>query len=197
MDKIVEDCVRVYPLLPFIKMKAAGKGVVEEESDKAKTNPAAFQSSLGYSAGACVGLNFAKIEAKVVLSMILRRFAFTLSPAYIHSPVQEGFAVTPKHGIRVILHKLGEEGSQMSRIVKTVGVVAAVGVAAWGVYKLVGGFVAEEPDQAGKKKMMKNPGRPWELIDANEFRNDPAARKAKFDRTHKLKKAEKCAKGGL
>ncbi|XP_031101397.1 uncharacterized protein LOC116005275 isoform X2 [Ipomoea triloba] len=60
----------------------------------------------------------------------------------------------------------------------TVGAVATVGVAAWGVYMLVGG---------PGKKMMKNPGRPWELIDAVEFRNNPIFRKAMFDRTHLLK----------
>nr|GMD14987.1 cytochrome P450 CYP749A22-like [Ipomoea batatas]GMD14993.1 cytochrome P450 CYP749A22-like [Ipomoea batatas] len=150
VDEIIEDCQRQYPLLPFTK------GTAQEQS-------VPFKPSC-YSAGTHLGLNFAKIEAKVVLSMILRRFAFTLSPSYIHSPVQ-GFTVTPQHGIRVILHKLEQEGSQMTRIVKTVGVIATVGVAAWGV--------------------------PWELIDANEFRNNPVARKDKFDRTHKLKKAGK------
>nr|GMD18073.1 cytochrome P450 CYP749A22-like [Ipomoea batatas] len=61
----------------------------------------------------------------------------------------------------------------------TVGAVATVGVAAWGVYMLVG--------SPGKKMMMKNPGRPWELIDAVEFRNNPIFRKAIFDRTHLFK----------
>nr|GME01361.1 cytochrome P450 CYP749A22-like [Ipomoea batatas]GME01391.1 cytochrome P450 CYP749A22-like [Ipomoea batatas] len=127
--------------------------------------------------------------------------------------------------------------------VKTVGVVATVGVATWAVYMLVGGlakivlFAAcgvyklvvglvkivcfapwrvfklivglvkkvclapwrvfklhAGPGKKITKKMMKNPGRPWERIDANEFRNNPVARKAKFDRTHKLNKAGKCSK---
>nr|GMD14991.1 cytochrome P450 CYP749A22-like [Ipomoea batatas]GMD20770.1 cytochrome P450 CYP749A22-like [Ipomoea batatas] len=145
VDEIIEDCQRQYPLLPFTK------GTEQEQS-------VPFKSPC-YSAGTHLGLNFAKIEAKVVLSMILKRFTFTLSPSYIHSPVQ-GFTVTPKHGIRVILHKLEQEDSQMTRIVKTVGVIATI-------------------------------GRPWEKIPKNEFRNDPVARKAIFDRTHKLKKAGK------
>nr|GMD13252.1 cytochrome P450 CYP749A22-like [Ipomoea batatas] len=115
VDEIIEDCQRQYPLLPFTK------GTKQVES-------VPFKSSSCYSAGTHLGLNFAKIEAKVVLSMILRRFASTLSPSYIHSPVQ-GFTVTPKHGIRVILHKLEQEGSQITRIVKTVGVIATIGVA--------------------------------------------------------------------
>ncbi|XP_031099323.1 cytochrome P450 CYP749A22-like [Ipomoea triloba] len=182
VDEIIEDCQRQYPLLPFTK------GTAQEES-------VPFKSPC-YSAGTHLGLNFAKIEAKVVLSMILKRFAFTLSPSYIHSPVQ-GFTVTPKHGIRVILQKLEQEDSQMTRIVKTVGVIATIGVAAWGVYKVVGGLGLEEEMDQGKKKTMKNPGRPWENIPKNEFRNDPVARKAIFDRTHKLKKAGKCVKGML
>nr|GMD16566.1 cytochrome P450 CYP749A22-like [Ipomoea batatas] len=176
VDEIIEDCQRQYPLQPFTKATA------QEESVPFK--------SPSYSAGTHLGLNFAKIEAKVVLSMILKHFTFTLSPSYIHSPVQ-GFTVTPKHGIRVILHKLEQEDSQMTRIVKTVGVIATIGVAAWGVYKVVGGLGVEEELDQGKKKTMKNPGRPWEKIPKNEFRNDPVARKAIFDRTHKLKKAGK------
>ncbi|XP_019163538.1 PREDICTED: uncharacterized protein LOC109159883 [Ipomoea nil] len=62
--------------------------------------------------------------------------------------------------------------------VKTVGAVATVGIAAWGAYMLHGG---------SGKKMMKNPGRPWERIDANKFRYNPIDRKAIFDRTHTLK----------
>ena len=36
----------------------------------------------------CVGSNFATTEAKIALTMILQRYSFTLSPAYIHSPYQ-------------------------------------------------------------------------------------------------------------
>ncbi|PRQ39031.1 putative 11-oxo-beta-amyrin 30-oxidase [Rosa chinensis] len=34
----------------------------------------------------CVGLNFATIEAKIALSMILQRYSFTISPGFVHSP---------------------------------------------------------------------------------------------------------------
>lgn len=69
-----------------------------------KNNPAAF---LPFSLGprTCVGSNFAITEAKITLSMILQRYAFTLSPSYIHSPVQM-FALMPQHGVQVVLHAL-------------------------------------------------------------------------------------------
>nr|AEM42984.1 cytochrome P450 [Siraitia grosvenorii] len=53
----------------------------------------------------CVGMNFALNEAKIVISMILRRYSFTLSPAYSHSPIQL-VTVCPQHGLQVILHPL-------------------------------------------------------------------------------------------
>ncbi|KAK6931100.1 Cytochrome P450, partial [Dillenia turbinata] len=45
-----------------------------------------------------VGLNFATTEAKITLSMILRRYSFTLSPAYVHSPTVV-LTTTRKHGV--------------------------------------------------------------------------------------------------
>ncbi|KAK9934968.1 hypothetical protein M0R45_022087 [Rubus argutus] len=53
----------------------------------------------------CVGLNFATTEAKIALSMILQRYSFALSPAYVHSPSQY-LTIRPQHGVQVILHSL-------------------------------------------------------------------------------------------
>ncbi|XP_061990510.1 cytochrome P450 CYP749A22-like [Rosa rugosa] len=53
----------------------------------------------------CPGLNFATIEAKVVLSMILQNYSFTLSPGYVHSPY-ENLIVRPQHGVQVMLRSL-------------------------------------------------------------------------------------------
>ncbi|KAK7822138.1 cytochrome p450 cyp749a22 [Quercus suber] len=37
--------------------------------------------------------------------MILQRYAFTLSPAYVHSPFQL-LTIRPQHGVQVMLHSL-------------------------------------------------------------------------------------------
>ncbi|KAI3962462.1 hypothetical protein MKW92_053291 [Papaver armeniacum] len=53
----------------------------------------------------CVGSDFALTEIKIALAMILQHYHFTLSPAYIHSPVQR-MTVRPQHGLQILLHTL-------------------------------------------------------------------------------------------
>ncbi|KAF8389901.1 hypothetical protein HHK36_024419 [Tetracentron sinense] len=72
---------------------------------KATNNNIATFMPFGLGPRTCVGLNFVSIEAKLALSMILQRYAFTLSPAYVHMPVQV-LTTRPKHGLQIILHPL-------------------------------------------------------------------------------------------
>uniref|UniRef100_A0A7N0T601 Cytochrome P450 n=1 Tax=Kalanchoe fedtschenkoi TaxID=63787 RepID=A0A7N0T601_KALFE len=53
----------------------------------------------------CVGSSFATAEVKTTLSMILQRFSFSLSPAYVHSPCLQ-VTLRPQHGVQLILHPL-------------------------------------------------------------------------------------------
>ncbi|XP_062111510.1 cytochrome P450 CYP749A22-like [Humulus lupulus] len=73
-------------------------------SKATKDNMAAFLP-FGMGPRTCLGFNFAINEAKIVLAMILQRYSFTLSPAYVHSPVQI-LTTRPQHGIQVILQPL-------------------------------------------------------------------------------------------
>lgn len=68
----------------------------------ATKNTAAAFLPFGFGPRTCVGLNFAIVEAKIALAMILQRYAFTLSPTYVHSPIQT-FMVRPQHGVQIIL----------------------------------------------------------------------------------------------
>lgn len=72
---------------------------------KATNNNSAAFFPFGLGPRTCVGMNFTLIEAKVALSMILRRYTFTLSPAYVHSPLQL-ITVQPQHGIQVMIQSL-------------------------------------------------------------------------------------------
>lgn len=69
-----------------------------------KNNIAAFLP-FGLGPRNCVGSNFAIAEAKIALAMILQHYAFTLSPAYVHSPVQV-LTIRPEHGVQVMLQPI-------------------------------------------------------------------------------------------
>ncbi|XP_026402969.1 cytochrome P450 CYP749A22-like [Papaver somniferum] len=72
---------------------------------KATNNNNAAFLPFGLGPRFCVGSDFALTEIKIALSMILQHYHFTLSPAYIHSPVQR-LTVRPQHGLQILLHTL-------------------------------------------------------------------------------------------
>lgn len=82
------------------KPERFSEGVVKATNN----NPAAY-FPFGMGPRTCVGMNFALIEAKIALSMILRRYSFTLSPAYVHSPYAF-ITLQAQHGIQVVLQPL-------------------------------------------------------------------------------------------
>ncbi|KAL5974885.1 hypothetical protein ACLOJK_031558 [Asimina triloba] len=52
----------------------------------------------------CLGQNFAMVELKMIISMILGRFTFAISPHYRHSPAFR-LSVEPKHGVSLLISR--------------------------------------------------------------------------------------------
>ncbi|KAJ6807786.1 cytochrome P450 709B2-like [Iris pallida] len=71
---------------------------------KAAKHPNAL---LAFSIGprACVGQNFALLEAKMVTALILQRFSFSLSPEYKHKPA-DMLTLQPQSGLPIVLKPL-------------------------------------------------------------------------------------------
>jgi cytokinin trans-hydroxylase len=85
-----------------------GKDVNEFNPDRFATKSfAPGRHFIPFAAGPrnCVGQSFAIMEAKIILTMLISRFSFTISDNYRHAPVIV-LTIKPKHGVQICLKPL-------------------------------------------------------------------------------------------
>lgn len=88
-------------------------------SDAKEFNPERFSQGLvnatggnmcffafGWGPRICIGSNFALLEAKIAVAMILQRFSLELSPSYDHAPTGGRGTLRPQFGAKLILHRI-------------------------------------------------------------------------------------------
>ncbi|XP_040380638.1 cytochrome P450 714D1-like [Oryza brachyantha] len=67
-------------------------------------HPQASFMPFGLGARTCLGQNLALVEVKTLVAVVLARFAFTLSPEYIHSPAFR-LIIEPEFGLRLRIRR--------------------------------------------------------------------------------------------
>lgn len=78
--------------------------------ERAASRPHLAYMPFGAGPRTCIGASFALMEAKVILSMLLQRFQFRLSPCEVAVP-DPLITLKPKRSLRVALHHAGVGGS--------------------------------------------------------------------------------------
>lgn len=72
---------------------------------KASKNNEVSLFPFGWGPRVCIGQNFALLEAKLALSLILQNFSFELSSSYVHAPIRHA-SIQPQFGAPLILHQV-------------------------------------------------------------------------------------------
>ncbi|MED6185007.1 hypothetical protein PIB30_052874 [Stylosanthes scabra] len=75
-----------------------------EGLSKACTYPQAYVP-FGLGPRLCLGKNFAIVQVKVVLALIISKFSFSLSPSYKHSPKYR-MIIEPGYGVHILIRKI-------------------------------------------------------------------------------------------
>ncbi|CAN7079801.1 unnamed protein product [Brassica oleracea var. botrytis] len=115
-------------IVPFLKMHT-DKAIWGEDAQQ--FNPMRFENGVSQAANqpnaflpfsvgprTCIAQNFAMMETKTVLTMIVQRFRISLSSEYKHAPV-DNFNLHPQYGLPVMLQPLNTKFKERNLTIST------------------------------------------------------------------------------
>ncbi|CAN8288746.1 unnamed protein product [Cochlearia groenlandica] len=103
--------VNIHVLLIHRDTKLWGSDAAEFKLERFKdgvskaTKNQVYFLPFGWGPKICIGENFALLEAKMTLALIIRRFSFELSPSYVYAP-STVITIHPHFGAHLVLHKI-------------------------------------------------------------------------------------------
>ncbi|KAK4592586.1 hypothetical protein RGQ29_016923 [Quercus rubra] len=100
LTMVIQETLRLYPPVTFVVREALEDITFQDIMISKGINIITPQAYMPFGLGSCVcvGQHFTMIELKVILSLILSKFCFSLSPAYQHSPTFR-LVIVPEHGV--------------------------------------------------------------------------------------------------
>ncbi|VVA14483.1 PREDICTED: cytochrome [Prunus dulcis] len=112
-DLDVPEGIHIWTFIPALHRDSENWG-----SDADEFKPERFENGVsesckypqaympfGYGSRLCMGQTFAMLQLKIVLSLILSKFSFSLSPNYQHCPVYK-ILLLPQHGIKLLVRRV-------------------------------------------------------------------------------------------